>query len=358
MDDPAEPGTDRPTPVRAAAVIVVAFVLAAVTFSWVQEHTPAPHGPGTGLTGTLIYAVDVGDGQADLWRWDLASNVVQRGPRVQDPVELVDADGAQPGWVGVTSRNPAGRLSASILRSLAPADRATTLAKGDVVTWGERGNAITAMRTVPMHGCRTHVTILLQKLIPLSIREHEVDRSVCGDVTSVGRGIGTTFFTLRRGDRIGVMYAGYKQFHPVLDDYTMISVSQVNDLLVTTDAAGGGASLYFSDLPRPILYVDHAEALRIDRVLAWSNDSLRALVTGVEAGRTGLFMLDTGPGDGRRSPTFVAPVTGRLEATFADDGTAFVLTDRGLHLLAAGGLEPLRAPEGAPVPDGPLVWIR
>ncbi|MFN8233017.1 MAG: hypothetical protein U0V56_05980 [Actinomycetota bacterium] len=62
-----------------------------------------------GLTGTLIYAVDRGDGTSVLWRWDLRTGELRRGPEVATPIEPVDANAASPGWVGVTSRTASGR---------------------------------------------------------------------------------------------------------------------------------------------------------------------------------------------------------------------------------------------------------
>ena len=44
-------------------------------------------------------------------------------------------------------------------------------------------------------------------------------------------------------------------------------------------------------------------------------------------------------------------------AAYANDGSAFVLSEGHLWLLRNHRLSPLDVPEGAPVPNGPLVWI-
>ena len=79
-----------------------------------------PSGAPLRHAGTLVYAVDDGFGRARLWRWDLVDGLVRRGPRVRQPIELVNAYGAEPGMVGVTSREPDGDQIGSLLRFLSP----------------------------------------------------------------------------------------------------------------------------------------------------------------------------------------------------------------------------------------------
>src|SRR5205814_2369830 len=75
------------------AFVVVALVLAFAVGSWLQAHREPSGQPAAAppLDGTLVYAVPDGQGHSRLWRWELATGRVVRGPRVLRATELVDA---------------------------------------------------------------------------------------------------------------------------------------------------------------------------------------------------------------------------------------------------------------------------
>ena len=150
-DDPDGATPARPTPKARATALVVAgaLVLTGSAFAWIQAHTPPPAAPATGLKGTLVYAVPVGDDWARLWRWDLESNVVAEGPKIRDPVELVNAYGPGDDWVGITSRLPDGRFSAGILPYQSPNDDVTPVLAADMVAWGPRGEGVAGLSVAP-----------------------------------------------------------------------------------------------------------------------------------------------------------------------------------------------------------------
>jgi hypothetical protein len=165
----------------------------------------------------------------------------------------------------------------------------------------------------------------------------------------------------------------------VLRDFAMIGASPVGDLLVVPVSAlppqpiaplGAridrdrpptgvfGTALSFRGLDTaPIPYGRGADRFQIDRIMAWTPDGLTALVAGRLGERTGLFEIDGGPGGGLRPPRFVGPIDGLTWASYADDGTAFVSSERGISIVRAGRLVPLELPASAAEPSGPIVWI-
>lgn len=377
-DRPLQEPSRRPGGrVRAVAVsVVAAVILAASAFAWVQAHTPPPAAASSGLQGRLVYAVRGTDGWARLWTWDLERNTVSEGPLVRDPVELVNAYGPQPGWIGVTSRLPDGRLSAGILRYLAPTDRATPLFTGDLVAWGAYGDGVAGARRGPAHGCHRRLQVVYRSLVPRRV-DVQVDRTICGDAVSLGRDDARTYLTLRRGADVRVVFAGVGRFHPVLRRYALAGVSPAADMLVVPGASAAasptyvappgvppaavfGTGMFFSGLTggHPIAYEDDGRPLQLERVLAWSPDASDALVAGRTPDHRGLFELAAGPAPGGRTPVELGASGTDLFATFADDGTGFVLDGASVSVLHGGELTPLPLPSGAPAPAGPIVWIR
>ena len=384
---PLDPGADddpgqadhrprRRGPFVLAGAITV--LVATVAFLWIRSNTPRAKVPGA-LSGTILYAEDLGDGISRLWRWDLAAGTVTPGPRVREPVELVDARDADGGWVGVTSRVSRTELQASVLRFLDPSERAAPLVRGGLIAWGPGGATVVAGDRSPVVGdCRRHVSVTVVQLLPLQ-RERPFAGDVCGDLLSVGRGGVVTYFTLQRGNDVRIAYVSVGLVHPVLRDFAMIGTSPVGDLLVVPVSAlppqpiaplGAridrdrpptgvfGTALFFRGLDTaPIPYGRGADRFQIDRIMAWTPDGLTALVAGRLGGRTGLFEIDGGPGGGLRPPRFVGPIDGLTWASYADDGTAFVSSERGISIVRAGRLVPLELPASAAEPSGPIVWI-
>ena len=366
---------------RLVAIVVVVAAVGGLLVS--QQRHPSRATPSAASFlhgGTLVYAVDEGPGWwSRLWRWDLATGVVRRGPRVRQPIELVSADGVEPGMIGVTSRAPDGDQRGSLLRFLSPIDRASPLVRGDLVTWGSRGASVVVVKRGPLlDACRRHLAIVIKTILP-GLVERQYDRTMCGDILSVGRDSNTTYFTRRWHDRVDLVSAGYGRTHHVLSDFALLSISPASDMVVVPAAAlptpvvalatlrdGGdtpppsvfGTSSFFRGLrgaPRP--YRSGQERLWIDRVLAWSPDSAMALVAGRLGDRVGLYEIAAGPGRRTEPPRWVGPIQGATWASFADDGLAFVWTDHRLFVLRGGELQPLSIPEGAPQPGGPLVWL-
>lgn len=388
---PPHPAIHPPEPARTVelarrsgslvAFVAVALVLAVVLGSWLKAHTPAvpapaPESGSTRLSGTLVYAVPDGRDRSRLWRWDLSTGRVFAGPRVQRAIQLVDAAGASPGWIGVTSELVDGRLQASVLRFLGREDRPTTILAGDIVSWGPGGATVAVARRGSLRaGCRRDVSIVWAKLVPALRERRYADPGLCGDVLSLGLDDVATFFTLERGDRVGVFLASVGRIRSIVPGYVLVAVSPLSDMIV---APAGGASsavtvparpaqegtipdpgLFFRGAGRtgPVPFVATPPPFVLDRVLAWAPGGLTALVEGRVGPRRGVYVLDTGPGDGLKAPRFVGAVDGVPYATFTADGTAIVETYDGVFVMVGDAFVPLETPAGAPSPAGPIVWL-
>ncbi len=363
------------------ALTVVGLVLVSVVVVWTNAHVRnVPRdAPLTG-NGVLVYMSDIAGGGQRLWRWDLATGKVARGPLMQGTTELVDAYQALPGWIGVTSRLPDGRQQASVLRFLGPDDAPVSLATGDLVAWSAHGQSVAVLRRGPLADrCHREVSILLVNLV-LNSRERPFhDDSLCGDVLSVGRAFASTYFTLEKNGQAEINFAGNGDPHPVLEGYSLISISAASDMIVTPGTGRDpqtiapvrtrasedppmpfvhGAGLFWRGRPdqAPVAYGTAESDMRIERVLAWSPDALHALVAGSVGQRQGLFLIEAGPGETRRVPIYVGPVLGLTYGAITDEGTVLVVTDGSLFSWIDGVRRAVRLPEGAPAPTGPLVW--
>lgn len=385
-DPPPQPRTEL-TATRSrslVALVVTVIVLAVAVGSWLNAHREPAAAPAvqqfrpTGLTGTLVYAVPDGAYRSRLWRWDLTTGRVVRGPRVPRAIELVDARGANAGWLGVTSELADGLLQASVLRFLGPDDRLTPILRGDAVSWGPQGATVIAGRRGPLRpGCRRSVSIVWAKLVP-ALRERKfTDPALCGDLLSIGLDDASTMFTLDRGGHIGIYFAGIGRIHRVLPGYAMVAVSALSDIIVVPreslatltplparpeqeNADLRGVALHFlgSGEPRPLPYGVGGDPFAIDRMLAWNSSAASALVVGSQGFRRGFYILDTVAGNGVDAPRYIGPVSGIPYGAFAIDDTVFVETADGLFATAGGDLFRLQPPADAPAPDGPIVWIR
>jgi hypothetical protein len=254
----------------------------------------------------------------------------------------------------------------------------TPILTGDLIAWGPRGDSVVAVHRGPERPiCRRRISIVWAKLVPALRERQYLAPNLCGDVWSVGRDENVTYFTLVRGGRMDIVYAGIRRVHEVLDRHALISVSPLSDLVVVDgdafQAVGKGplrpdgepsevtgAALFFRGLPRhhAIAFGSGGVRFALDRVLAWSPNALTAIVSGRLGPRTGVFELRAGPGPGPRPPHYLGPDPGIAYAAYTATETAFVETADGLFLDRAGSLVPLAPPPGAPAIAGPIAWIR
>jgi hypothetical protein len=358
---------------RFVALVATVAVAAAGVFAVARPHVSPTATPRSSpaLHGALVFSVEVNGDVSRLYRWDLASGRVETGSDVTSLVSLVDASGARRGWIGVTSRLRGGRLRASVLRSFGAEVRPTTLLTGDLLAWGAGGASVVGVqhgRTVI--GCPHEESILVRD-VASGTGETEYHAPTCARVLSVGRAIGVTYLTLRHAGRTSVDFVGYRVLHTILPGHSLVSVSATNDMIVVPSdhrggtqtgatSSGAGAAVFFRGVGAldPLPFADGVQPLEISSFLGWSRDASTGLVDGRVGLRDGIFELSTGPGTVPRLPIFVSRTPGPAWATYADNGTAFVVTGGQIYALHDHVMDPLSMPPGAPIPRGPVVWLR
>jgi hypothetical protein len=358
-----------------AVALVMAFLLGRGGPETAEERV-APPGPTSRpqTGGQLVYAVPTRDGMARLWRWNLATDRVVRGPLVDEPVALVNVASPGYGWLGVTSDTVDGLREASLLGSLEARAKARPLGRGDLVTWARQGRIVVLVDRGPVRsGCRRSVDVTSVD-VQGPTEERIYHDELCGEVLSVGRTSIGYFMTVLGEEGTDVVGFGYPDPGVLLHDYGVIDVAPGGDLLVTpaeefvtdggsgataTPTVAGEASRFrlFGGPPTELLA--DAAPLAIERVLAYAAGGTRALVVGHQGvDADAVWELPLGfAGSEPAIPRYVVQARGMTTAAYANDGTAFLLTGGRLFHLRDGRLSAAPLPEGAPTPDGPLAWI-
>lgn len=336
--------------------------------------------PRGGPTGILVYAMADGGGSARLWRWNLVSGEVKKGPLIPDPVELVNVRSPSFGWLGITSDLGQGVLEASVLDSLEVGAEPERLGRATIVTWARQGEtALLVDRGPTSDGCRRTVSVSAAH-VDRPGRERVLRETLCGDVPSVGRTSIGHFLTRLGPGGVDVVGVGYGDAGVLLPDHGLIAVSPGGDMIVTpsadlpsTDLAPteggtgrrvppirvtGRAWLYTQFRGPPVPYLVSGAPLRVFKVLAYGPGASVALVVGrVGDDRPGIWELPLVSGDGSIHPRLVGSNGGHTFAAYANDGTAYVATGGSLYIQRDHVLKLLDGPEGAPTPAGPLAWI-
>jgi hypothetical protein len=386
VEGPAAPPPNEAGPARSSPrsiLLIAGAVFAVLAFLLAQgdlEPGPPP-GPARAIPretgGRLVYTVPVGDGMARLWRWNLSTDQVSKGPLVRAPLALINVRSATYGWLGITSDGGGGIREASLLDSFEPSAASESIGSGDIVTWTRRGETVLLVERGPLlDRCRRRVDVTAVN-VGQPGRESILHDIICGDILSVGRTSIGYFLTVLGPEDVNVVGVGYEDAGILLRDHGVIDVTPGGQMLVTPatefvpeqrseDAVdepplrvSGEASRYrlFGGLPVDLLA--DAAPLRIERVLAYGDGGTRALVIGRQGpDRRALWELPLGiSGSEPAIPRYVIEARGSTAAAYAIDGTAFVLTDSRLWHLRDHRLTALDVPEGAPRPDGPLAWI-
>jgi hypothetical protein len=357
-DDPPSRSTRRSRPF--AAFVAVAAVLTGSVWWFLRAHE-VPEGVEAAApppSGHLVYYTAAGEGSGRLWSWDPRTDVASEGPALEgEVVQLVSAQGALAGWLGVTTRAPGGPLDASILRTQTDDAHPVHVVSGDLVAWGPNGAAVVAIGLgASTDGCHASVVVSRERL-DRGVAERVLRLApFCGEIPSLGQTLATTYFTVERGDLDGVYFLGNGEPHAVLGGWTMVSVSPTSDLLVQRHG-GPGTALFWRGAvrPEPYLGTDGSQVV-VRAVLTWTAGADGALVVATVGDREGLYLLDTTPG-GVRVPRYVGPATMPVFATAAFDGSLYVAMQGRLLRYADERLAEVGLPDGAPRPDGPIAWM-
>ena len=332
-------------------------------------------------SGLLVYAAPDRRGTTRLWRWNLQRGTVAKGPRIREPLALVNVGSPDGGRLGVTSDVGNGTREAIVLDSLDADAVTTSLGRADFITWVRQGtSAIFVDRGPLLDGCRREISVFVEQVRGEGT-EVVVHDTICGDVLSAGRTSIGYFLTEQGLGRVDVVGEGYPDAGVLLEGFGVIAISPGGDMLVTPDTAflptivptrpvtgdydpppswiAGPAFAYRQFRGPPVPYLVRGVALRVDEVLAYGPGDAIALVVGRLGGdRPGLWELPLGVERVESTtPRYVADVGGVTAAAYASDGSAFVVTEGRLWLLGDHRLTPLDMPGVAPVPNGPLAWI-
>ena len=332
-------------------------------------------------SGLIVYAAPDRRGTTRLWRWNLQRGTVAKGPRIREPLALVNVGSPDGGRLGVTSDVGNGTREAIVLDSLDADAVTTSLGRADFITWVRQGtSAIFVDRGPLLDGCRREISVFVEQ-VRVEGTEVVVHDTICGDVLSAGRTSIGYFLTEQGLGRVDVVGEGYPDAGVLLEGFGVIAISPGGDMLVTPDTAflptivptrpvtgdydpppswiAGPAFAYRQFRGPPVPYLVRGVALRVDEVLVYGPGDAIALVVGRLGGdRPGLWELPLGVERVESTtPRYVADVGGVTAAAYASDGSAFVVTEGRLWLLGDHRLTPLDMPGVAPVPNGPLAWI-
>ncbi|HET8766314.1 MAG TPA: hypothetical protein VFM86_03225, partial [Pedococcus sp.] len=383
-------GESSPVPARSATSVRAAMAVVGIAFGVVvvllvrggseplgppvAEASPSP----AALTnGIVVYAAPADEGAARLWLWDLAGDVVRRGPLVPQPDGLVNVGSSGYGWIGITTTFTEGMRQAAVLDSFDPGAAAERVGFGDIVAWTREGRTVVLVDRGPIGpGCRREIEVVAIHVAGEG-SEGLFDEAICGDVRSVGRTSLGFFATLHRPDGADIVGLGYRDAGVVLPGHALIGISPGGEMLVTPAGGSipggsdvpepdppptevrGPASLFSQFGGRPQAYLVGGEPFIVDRVLAYAPGSVEALVVGRPVGREpAAWALPLHPdAQGSLEPVRLGPIDGFTSAAYAADGTAFVVTGVRLWVVRDDRLMPLHLPDDAPLPRGPVVWV-
>jgi hypothetical protein len=345
-----------------------------------RSASPSPLAPQRS-GGLLVYAAPDGQGAARLWRWNLLTGTVAKGPLIREPIAMVNVGSPEDGWLGLTSDLGNGVHEAAVVDSLDPGAVIAPLGRADIVTWARQGaSAIFVDRGPLLDGCRREISVSVER-VGVESRDVVMHETICGDVISAGRSSIGYFLTKQGLGRVDVVGEGYPDAGVLLEGYGVIAISPGGDMLVTPGTeflpaivptrptthdydpppfwVAGQAFAYQQFSGPPVPYVVQGVALRVDEVLGYAPGETTGLVIGRLGGdRPGLWELPLGVARVESTTArYVAEVGGFTAAAYANDGTAFVVTEGRLWRLRNHRLTPIDVPEGAPVPNGPLAWI-
>ena len=167
--------------------------------------------------GWVVYSVPVAGGMARMWRWDLLTGRVAKGPLVREPLALVNVHSPTYGWLGITSDLGGGEREASFLDSLDADAAAESIGQGDIVTWTRRGGTVLLVQRGAVFGrCQRSVDVTAVN-VGRPGRETVLRDRICGDVLSAGRSSLGYFLTILGEHGVDVVGVGYENAGVLLE---------------------------------------------------------------------------------------------------------------------------------------------
>lgn len=344
----------RPWASRIAVAAIGLFAVSAFVF--VQLHPGPATGVGSaaGRDGYLLVPVG-GSSGARLWVWDVATGTAEPGPVLGAmPDELVESVSLQDTWIGLTTPTASGGRTASVVRDLGPTGRPIVVARGRFVAWSAAGGYVSVARTRPLGGCRADLEVRTW-FVTIGQGERRFSGTVCGSLAAFGRDRLVPYVALETNGGLRIAQVGNDFLSTQLRGRTILSISNDGDLLV--QAPGGPLELWFQP-SAPIRVGSSHRGLMPDDVLAWSADASQAYVLGSDGGVHGVYRLTVGPQPRPRQPQLIVATTALdVAVTTAANGDVFIATDGVVRRWHDGSLTDVAVPPGAPVPQGPILWV-
>jgi hypothetical protein len=361
------------------AVLVVVGILLAVAVR--------PGGAGDGPVadgslgpGHLLYASDDDPDHLGIYRLDLTTGHVTAGQPLPGVTELVPIDDGLES-IGITRRNTEGILEAFAVSSVTPNARVAPIADGDMIAWGPGGGSVLSVRTGADLRCRHDVRAEVADLSSWPPETAVVFRAerLCGDILSAAVDGDRAYLSIARGEVVRTSWTGPAQvLHREVPNRTFGSISPTGDMIVTPvrflssgivpgrDPDPGPIAQLAgpSELtprgrggPAPISAL--GEPIQVQRTLAWARDGTSALVVGAPLdGVPAIYEVEGGVGEGDREAEEIWNVDGPIGgASYAEDGSVYLVMDRQMIHITDGVLDRVAIPEAAPVPTGPVLWL-
>lgn len=336
-------------------------LLATIAVVVVRRTTPVELGfaQGGDLRGVLVYTARDGEGWR-LYRWDLPTWTFTPGPALAErPIELVHALDATTGAIGMIQVGDAGQ-AARILRHLDERDRATTLLRGQLVAWSPGGATAVAAVQVDT-GSECPDLVVRASTVDRATDEVVVRQPLCGSVAAIGRTSSTTFVTIAEERRWTTFGAGPPGFATLLRGWGLVGVSRGGtQLVIPADTEAPPPLARFSgNEGEPTPYGVGVARLGFEALLGWARAASGGYVLGTYEQQRGIYLasVDTG-GAVRFAPALVVPLPeGDPTLTETDAGVPLLALDGRFYRVRDGSLHGLEPPEGAPAPEGPILWI-
>ncbi|MEX2102121.1 MAG: hypothetical protein WEA54_06240, partial [Actinomycetota bacterium] len=363
-----------------ATVLLVAGAFLASTLR-PAGRTDGAAVPSGGGPGVLLYSSDDDPDRTGIYRLDLESGSVTAGQPLPGVYELVRiADGL--GSIGVTRLVPDGTRQAFTLSAISANARVFPIAIGDMISWGPRGLSVVSVDAGSDRRCRSDVSVEVVELAGAPARStvFRTDR-LCGDILAAGRDLDRTYLSIARGEVVRTSWTSpARVLHREVPHRVIGSVSPTGDMIVTPvrflssgyvpgrnpdpgpiAQLAGGSELAWRGRGDPAPIVDDRDGtpLQVQRTLAWTPDGSHALtVAGPLEGEASIYEVPGGVGEGAREAHLMWRVEGPIGgATYADDGSIYLVMERQMIRIEDGELSRVEIPEDAPLPTGAVLWL-